>query len=578
MTTNPYASIAIKDDDNPYTKIAIQGEQQPAPSPAPEPSTLSKIGNFGKDIAKGLGESAVSLMSTGDKAVRKIPGGIGEFLTTPITGTPADKAIQHTQELATPANTTQAVSKGIGQAAQFLIPGGAEEKAASMLPAAARGIGKIGISALSSGLVNKAQGGDFGTGAAAGGIGAGIGQGLRAIAPKIAEGALGINKVDRAFGKTPGEAILKETSGIRPSSIAESGQARLNQLNPEVNRLADAASVKPNAPRGLLTSGTQEIPLHSSPDVRGRLSKPITIEGNRPMPREFPSYGVNQSQPAHVLGDIPGEAGPIPDEPGPSDRFNGFRAHEYQGQIPGTRGGAGQPQGVLRRPPTIEGGPVPEQLPNPVASLRGARSGLAATQGQHLNAPSLYDQLGEMRNNLSLRQRGPLAGQEIPENVTPRDLLDLQRDFSHEFLGRWNPETHGVTLGAGRRAYGALGNEFDRTAGPEAAGLRQRVSSLIPVVRRAESVSRDAGIPQQIFRRFAAPTGALAGSIGGGALGYREGGIKGAGLGALAGAVGGPLLASPEGWMAAARIANKANGLRLPVGIGLQANRNKEEK
>ena len=204
------------------------------------------------------------------------------------------------------------MSKGIGDAAQFLIPGGAEEKAASMLPAAARGIGKVGLSALSSGLVNKAQGGSFGTGAAAGGIGAGIGQGLKAVAPIIAETGLGLPKAARAFGKTPGKALLEETSGIRPETVAASAQERLGQLNPELERAADAASLRPNSPRGLLTSGTQEISLHNAPDVRGRLSKPIVLQGNRAMPREFQSYGVNAPVSPRYTEGIPGEGNEIP--------------------------------------------------------------------------------------------------------------------------------------------------------------------------------------------------------------------------------------------------------------------------
>ena len=183
----PWEKYADTGSAGPWAKYSAPAEAPPPVPQAPTPAGLTgppqhnvaggilAAGNFAKDVGKGLGESAVSLMSTGNEAVRKIPG-IGEWLTTPITGTPADKAIAHTNELAKPANTTQAVSKGIGQAAQFLIPGGAEEKAASLLPSAARGIGKVGLSALSSGLVNKAQGGDFTTGAIAGGGGSRLGK------------------------------------------------------------------------------------------------------------------------------------------------------------------------------------------------------------------------------------------------------------------------------------------------------------------------------------------------------------------------------------------------------------------
>ncbi len=230
--------------------------QQQQPSDSGSSSILSKAAGLGKDVAKGLGESAVSLMSTGNHAARKIPG-IGEWLTTPITGTPADQAIAHTDQLAKPANTTQAISKGVGQAAQFLIPGGAEEKAASLIPAAARGVGKIGLSALSSGLVNKAQGGDFGTGAAAGGIGAGIGQGLKAVAPTLAESALKVRGNQRLFGRTVGDAILKDTSGIRPETIGKSAGAKIAELTPELDA-ADQASAAAGK-RGSLAPARQAV-------------------------------------------------------------------------------------------------------------------------------------------------------------------------------------------------------------------------------------------------------------------------------------------------------------------------------
>lgn len=226
-------------------------------------STLQKFGSFAGDVGKGLGESAVSLMSTGDDAVRRIPH-IGEFLTTPITGTPADKAIAHTHALATPANTTQAVSKGVGDAAQFMIPGQAEEMGAAKLASLAPKLGKaalplakIGTSALSSGLVNKAQGGDFGTGAMAGAGGAALGQGLKAAAPAVAETALKVRGNQRLFGRTVGDAILNDTRGIRPATIGKSAQSTIGALTPELDA-ADQASAASGA-RGSLIPARDRV-------------------------------------------------------------------------------------------------------------------------------------------------------------------------------------------------------------------------------------------------------------------------------------------------------------------------------
>ena len=96
----------------------------------------------------------------------------------------------------------------------------------------------------------------------------------------------------------------------------------------------------------LLPSPEEDIPLHSSPVVRGRPSRPIILEGNRATPREFPPYGIN-----------------TPPEP---ETYGGMNAQQYMGERPGTMGGGGQPQGVLRQRATY-----PESnAPSPLSDLR----------------------------------------------------------------------------------------------------------------------------------------------------------------------------------------------------------------
>jgi hypothetical protein len=209
--------------------------------------------------------------------------------------------------------------------------------------------------------------------------------------------------------------------------------------------------------------------------------------------------------------------------------------------------------------------------PNPVASLRGARGHVsdAMSRAAAQNAESLHGQLGQQADFLNRRFN---TGEQIPENVTPRDLLNLKRGFSKEFLGRWNPETHGDTIATGRNAYHALDSELDRTV-PEAAGLNQRISSLIPVVHRAESVSRNAPTISRALGRFGAHTGALTMGGLGAVEGGREHGIPGAIAGGLMGVLAPELIASPEGRMAIARAANSARTLRPLTGAALQLTR-----
>jgi hypothetical protein len=417
------------------------GERIPPPPPPP-PSMLQQAGgavkNFGTGILKGAGSTANNIGSL------VYP----HWLQQKLTGQDSSAS---EQKLFQPQGTAQALGKGAEQVGEFMIPGAAEEEGAakltSLIPQAGKAIPKLLTSAAGAGLVNKAQGGSFSGGAAAGAAGAGIGQGLKAAAPLVAELALGIPKAARAFGKTPGEAIINETKGIRPDTIADSAQSRLGQLTPQLESAAAASPAKAS----LLPA--RHIVMNA---------------GNK-----------------------------------------------------------------------------------------------AASQ----NASGLFDQLGKQGDFLNY---GGPSGE-----VTPSKLLDLKRGFNEEHL-RWNPEMHDRALSTGRQAYGAMDKELDRTV-PEAAGLNQRISSLIPVAQRAESVSREPGAVPKTLMRFGKHTGALAAPIGlggaGATVGYHEGGLPGAVAGGLTGVLAPELIASPEGQMAAARLLGKAKALRGATGLVMQGTR-----
>jgi len=165
---DPYAEIAKPVDDT----YANMGSGQTAPA---EPSMLSKAGAVGKDLLIGGGRGIAGTTSNLDTLMSKIPG-IGQWLTRPIGGNKSSaQTIAEEKQAAVPQNTTQAVGKGIEQAGEFLIPGAAEEsgaaRLATLLPRAGKAalpLAKLATSALSTGLLNKAQGGNFGTGALAG--------------------------------------------------------------------------------------------------------------------------------------------------------------------------------------------------------------------------------------------------------------------------------------------------------------------------------------------------------------------------------------------------------------------------
>lgn len=193
-----------------------------------------------KDFGKGVLKSGIGTMSAADDFAQKhLPA----FMTTPIGQAPtaenSARAVETAKQMATPNGTAQAIGKGIGNAAQFLIPGAAEEAGASMLaPTIGKVASKLATSALGAGVVNKAQGGGFGAGAVAGGIGSGIGQVAQKVAPVLAETALKVRGADRGYGATPGRAILDETTGIKPSSVVDSARKSLGDLNNEASNIA----------------------------------------------------------------------------------------------------------------------------------------------------------------------------------------------------------------------------------------------------------------------------------------------------------------------------------------------------
>jgi len=237
----------------------------PAPthfvSAQPQQTFAQKALAMGTDLAKGAGEGLLHTISgTDDWAAKHLPAflvnplivvfTLGFSLTTPIgqSATPEnqDRAIQYAKDLSTPINTTQKVGRGIEQAAEFLAPSGIEEAGAKLLvPTLGKLAGRAIPAAIGAGIVNKAQGGTFTGGAAAGGIGSGVATGLGAIAPALAESALGTRRVERAMGKNPGLSVLEDTSGIRPSTIDTSAKQAISDYGQANKGIVNAFDATP---------------------------------------------------------------------------------------------------------------------------------------------------------------------------------------------------------------------------------------------------------------------------------------------------------------------------------------------
>ena len=505
--------------------------------------------NAGIGAAKGF---LHTISSSDDWARQHMPA----WMTNSDFGFGPPANLEHVHQMATPHGTAQKIGYGGEQAGEFLIPGGAEESAAEHLGELApklKPLARIAASALGAGAVNKAQGGSFAGGAAGGAAAGAAGEGLRAVAPRIAESALNIRKLDRAYGKgggAIGRTILDETTGLTPGSVAESAQSRLNDLNPQLEQAADRASVRQNRVRGLLPAPTEEIPLHQTAGRPPR-ARPMAFDA-KINPEEDPM----EPRSGNPMADIS-------EYPGVNPHYLSGGAHpELAGRMPVTHG-------VLLRAPEVGTGSIPDVVPHMSASLRTARGvlssalGTAARQGER----TTMNQIDPMVTHLG----ETIDGQPIGNQITPRQLLDLKRGFGNEFIHRWNPETMTGVKGTAAQTYRAMGDEFNRVV-PEARELNGRISRLIPIAKRAESAELNAPTTQRIFQRIAAPTGALTGAVGGGYAGYErgraEGALAGAGLGLLAPT----LLTTPTGQMFLARTLNgwSRPATRALAGGGLQ--------
>ena len=121
------------------------------------------------------------------------------------------------------------------------------ENVAARLPVLGRltaPVARTAAEAINAGANAYLHGQPVGTSAALGGGGAAAGKIASAIAPKVAETALGITDRMRGRGRTVGQAVLNETSGIRPGTIAEQAQDQSLNLTRQMEGNVHQATVQ----------------------------------------------------------------------------------------------------------------------------------------------------------------------------------------------------------------------------------------------------------------------------------------------------------------------------------------------
>jgi hypothetical protein len=243
------------DADDATIKAAISKDfpdayksEHPSAINSPAPTMGDKIKQFAGDTAKGLGigafKGAGNTVSGVSDLIHAIPG-VGPKIIP-------DSGLNAFHKMNEPDNGVQKAGYAGEQVGEYFLPTGLEEKAATgagkllvNAPRASRFIVpavKAGANAIETGIRNKIQGGDFTTGAEAGGIASGVGQGLQAAAPALAESALGVTNRMRGNGKTIGKSILDETSGVTPKSLFKQAAATIAEYN---RRLESAANASP---------------------------------------------------------------------------------------------------------------------------------------------------------------------------------------------------------------------------------------------------------------------------------------------------------------------------------------------
>jgi hypothetical protein len=212
------------------------------------------LSRTGVDLAKGAIKKFAEPAATIAGGLNKLPW-IGQLLA-PSQGVTAFK--QSVQ----PSNTAQTIG-GIGeQAGEMAVTGaplraGAEALAAKLpfLTKYFAPVARIGAEALNTGMSAATHGQPVGQSAGIGAAGGAVGEAFSAVAPPLVRKALSIGGKDVKYGQTPAQAILENTSGIRPATIArQAGQKASGVTRQMESGIADATQRTMSGQAGMIST------------------------------------------------------------------------------------------------------------------------------------------------------------------------------------------------------------------------------------------------------------------------------------------------------------------------------------
>lgn len=200
------------------------------------PSLADEAATVSREAVQGVGSMLKGLVTSPLQALRQAS-------PTGLSGT------ETMENLATPSDMTRQVASSPSEAAVAAIPGA--ETATSLADLAARAAGHAPLrnETIDQAQSKVAQGaGQAAAMAAAPSVAEGAQSIARAAAVPIAEEALGVGSKGRAFGKTPGEAVLNETSGLRPQAVLQSAREAMGKLGGQLQEAygnAGEVSIQP---------------------------------------------------------------------------------------------------------------------------------------------------------------------------------------------------------------------------------------------------------------------------------------------------------------------------------------------
>lgn len=191
-----------------------------------------------KDAANDLYTGGVKEFGQGiatiSSGLNRLPW-IGEKLAPQI-------GVQSFKSQMQPDNATQKVGGALEQTGEMALTGGPIKSGAEAILPRLPWLARIGAEAVNVGG-NAALHGQSPTAGAIVGAGTeGLGQGLQAVAPKLAESALGVTGKMRGRGRTIGQSVLDETQGVRPATIAASAGQQIGNLNQQLESAANASN------------------------------------------------------------------------------------------------------------------------------------------------------------------------------------------------------------------------------------------------------------------------------------------------------------------------------------------------